>query len=245
MKKNNKTLSLVESFKINISGIKLLMNKYPKMLISKIIYIIFSTLTPYIDIYLLALIVDELALGKNKERLYFLTIITLVQLLVFSLINALLKSYVDTVCSDSYLKINKVLSDKMLEMDFNQEKFSAYFSKKKIDGEDVILLKPTTYMNNSGIALRQCMDFFKVSSEDILVLYDDMDMPVGKLRLRQKGSAGGHNGIKSIISHIGTQDFDRIRIGIGKDKMIPVVDWVLGKFPQEQQEELNKALVFN
>ena len=118
MKKNNKTLSLVESFKINISGIKLLMNKYPKMLISKIIYIIFSTLTPYIDIYLLALIVDELALGKNKERLYFLTIITLVQLLVFSLINALLKSYVDTVCSDSYLKINKVLSDKMLEMDF-------------------------------------------------------------------------------------------------------------------------------
>ena len=130
----------------------------------------------------------------------------------------------------------------MLEMDFNQEKFSAYFSKKKIDGEDVILLKPTTYMNNSGIALRQCMDFFKVSCEDILVLYDDMDMPVGKLRLRQKGSAGGHNGIKSIISHIGTQDFDRIRIGIGKDKMIPVVDWVLGKFPQEQQEELNKAL---
>ena len=115
----------------------------------------------------------------------------------------------------------------MLEMDFNQEKFSAYFSKKKIDGEDIILLKPTTYMNNSGIALRQCMDFYKVSAEDILVLYDDMDMPVGKLRLRQKGSAGGHNGIKSIISHIGTQEFDRIRIGIGKDKMIPVVDCVL------------------
>ena len=130
----------------------------------------------------------------------------------------------------------------MLEMDFNQEKFSAYFAKKKNDGEDIILLKPTTYMNNSGIALRQCMDFYKVPSEDILVLYDDMDMPVGKLRLRQKGSAGGHNGIKSIISHIGTQEFDRIRIGIGKDKLIPVVDWVLGKFPQEQQEDLNHAL---
>ena len=63
----------------------------------------------------------------------------------------------------------------MLEMDFNQEKFSAYFAKKKIDGEDIILLKPTTYMNNSGIALRQCMDFYKVPSEDILVLYDDME----------------------------------------------------------------------
>ena len=134
-----------------------------------------------------------------------------------------------------------VLSDEM-NQSIDKEKFKGLYTKFKYKGEDVILLKPTTYMNNSGIALRQCMDFFKVSCEDILVLYDDMDMPVGKLRLRQKGSAGGHNGIKSIISHIGTQDFDRIRIGIGKDKMIPVVDWVLGKFPQEQQEELNKAL---
>ena len=136
------------------------------------------------------------------------------------------REYENTRHNAGFMAMDKLAQ--MLEMDFNQEKFSAYFSKKKIDGEDIILLKPTTYMNNSGIALRQ--------------LYDDMDMPVGKLRLRQKGSAGGHNGIKSIISHIGTQEFDRIRIGIGKDKMIPVVDWVLGKFPQEQQEDLNHAL---
>ena len=140
------------------------------------------------------------------------------------------REYENTRHNAGFMAIDKLAQ--MLEMDFNQEKFSAYFAKKKIDGEDIILLKPTTYMNNSGIALRQCMDFYKVSSEDILVLYDDMDMPVGKLRLRQKGSAGGHNGIKSIISHIGTQEFDRI----------PVVDWVLGKFPQEQQEDLNHAL---
>ena len=127
-------------------------------------------------------------------------------------------------------------------IELNRIKFKGVFGEGLINGKKVILLKPTTYMNNSGIALRQCMDFYKVSAEDILVLYDDMDMPVGKLRLRQKGSAGGHNGIKSIISHIGTQEFDRIRIGIGKDKMIPVVDWVLGKFPQEQQEDLNHAL---
>ena len=150
------------------------------------------------------------------------------------------REYENTRHNAGFMAIDKLA--KMLEMDFNQEKFSAYFAKKKIDGEDIILLKPTTYMNNSGIALRQCMDFYKVPSEDILVLYDDMDMPVGKLRLRQKGSAGGHNGIKSIISHIGTQEFDRIRIGIGKDKLIPVVDWVLGKFPQEQQDDLNHAL---
>ena len=128
------------------------------------------------------------------------------------------REYENTRHNAGFMAMDKLAQ--MLEMDFNQEKFSAYFSKKKIDGEDIILLKPTTYMNNSGIALRQCMDFYKVPSEDILVLYDDMDMPVGKLRLRQKGSAGGHNGIKSIISHIGTQEFDRIRIGIGKDKMI-------------------------
>ena len=143
------------------------------------------------------------------------------------------REYENTRHNAGFMAIDKLAQ--MLEMDFNQEKFSAYFAKKKIDGEDIILLKPTTYMNNSGIALRQCMDFYKVPSEDILVLYDDMDMPVGKLRLRQKG-------IKSIISHIGTQEFDRIRIGIGKDKLIPVVDWVLGKFPQEQQEDLNHAL---
>ena len=126
------------------------------------------------------------------------------------------REYENTRHNAGFMAIDKLAQ--MLEMDFNQEKFSAYFAKKKIDGEDIILLKPTTYMNNSGIALRQCMDFYKVSSEDILVLYDD------------------------IISHIGTQEFDRIRIGIGKDKLIPVVDWVLGKFPQEQQEDLNHAL---
>lgn len=150
------------------------------------------------------------------------------------------KEYENTRHNAGFMAIDK-LAD-ILGFTFNQEKFSAYFSKGKVEGEDVILLKPTTYMNNSGISLRQCMDFFKVSPQDILVLYDDMDMPVGKLRLRQKGSAGGHNGIKSIISHIGTQEFDRIRIGIGKDKMIPTVDWVLGKFPAEQKDDLNTAL---
>ena len=134
-----------------------------------------------------------------------------------------------------------VLSDEM-NQSIDKEKFKGLYTKFKYKGEDVILLKPQTYMNNSGESVAAVMQFFKIPVEDLLVIYDDMDMPVGKLRLRQKGSAGGHNGIKSIISHIGTQEFDRIRIGIGKDKLIPVVDWVLGKFPQEQQEDLNHAL---
>lgn len=78
------------------------------------------------------------------------------------------------------------------------------------------LLKPTTYMNLSGQAVRACADWFKSSPENILVIYDDMDLPLGKLRLRPSGSAGGHNGMKSIISHLGTQNFPRLRIGIGR-----------------------------
>jgi PTH1 family peptidyl-tRNA hydrolase len=78
------------------------------------------------------------------------------------------------------------------------------------------LLKPTTYMNLSGQAVRACADWFKCSPENILVVYDDMDLPLGKLRLRPSGSAGGHNGMKSIISHLGTQNFPRLRLGIGR-----------------------------
>ena len=92
-----------------------------------------------------------------------------------------------------------------------------------------------TYMNNSGEAVSQVMNFFKIDVDDLLVIYDDMDMPTGKLRLRQSGSAGGHNGVKSIIAHVGTQNFKRIRVGIDKHPQIPVVDYVLGRFTKAQQ----------
>ena len=85
-------------------------------------------------------------------------------------------------------------------------------------------------MNNSGMSVGAIMKYFKIDKEDILVIYDDMDMPVGKLRLREKGSAGGHNGMKSIISHVGGQDFKRIRFGIGKIPHCDVVNYVLGHF---------------
>ncbi|NJL83966.1 MAG: aminoacyl-tRNA hydrolase [Chloroflexaceae bacterium] len=99
------------------------------------------------------------------------------------------------------------------------------------------LLKPSTYMNNSGQAVRAVTDWYKIAPQSVLVIYDEMDLPVGRLRLRLSGSAGGHNGIKSIIAHLGTQDFPRLRLGIGKapaDK--PTISHVLGKFaPQEAQ----------
>ena len=107
------------------------------------------------------------------------------------------REYENTRHNAGFMAIDKLA--KMLEMDFNQEKFLAYFAKKKNAEEETILLKPPTYMNNSGIALRQCMDFYKVPSEDILVLYDDMDMTEGNLRMRQIDCAGGHNVKKSYI----------------------------------------------
>lgn len=127
-------------------------------------------------------------------------------------------------------------------VEINKKKFDALYAKTKIKGEDVILLKPMTYMNNSGFALRACMDFFKISPEDLIVIYDDMDTPVGSIRLRPSGSAGGHNGMKSVITAAMQQDFSRIRVGIGRDPNYKIVDYVLSRFRAEEMDDLNHAI---
>ena len=129
-----------------------------------------------------------------------------------------------------------------LNIEMTQNKFKGLYGKSKYKGEDVILLKPQTYMNLSGESVRQVMDFFKFNQEDILVIYDDLDMPVGKLRLRQSGSAGGHNGIKNIILHTGSQNFNRIRVGIDRSKYIKVVDYVLSRFTKDEQDAINQGI---
>jgi peptidyl-tRNA hydrolase, PTH1 family len=102
-------------------------------------------------------------------------------------------------------------------------------------GKKIRLLKPLTYMNRSGQSVRAVTDWYKIDPKSVLVIYDDMDLPTGRLRIRLSGSAGGHNGMKSIISHLGSQDFPRLRIGIGKsDEKKETISHVLGKFaPQE------------
>ena len=98
-----------------------------------------------------------------------------------------------------------------------------------ISGEKVILVKPQTYMNLSGEAVREAAQFYKIPPERILVIYDDVSLPVGKLRVRPSGSAGGHNGIKNIIAHLGTQDFPRVKIGTGAPgEGGDMIDWVIG-----------------
>ena len=110
-------------------------------------------------------------------------------------------------------------------------------------GERVCLLKPYTYMNNSGVAIGELARFFKIEPRDVLVVVDDVNLPLGKMRLRAKGSAGGHNGLKSIIAHLSSQDFSRLRIGVGscpaKDEMI---GWVLGHFAAADRLIVDRAI---
>lgn len=121
-------------------------------------------------------------------------------------------------------------------------KHKAFVAEYNHLGNKAIIIKPTTYMNLSGEAVRSIMQFYKISVEDILVINDDLDMPVGKIRLRATGSAGGHNGLKSITQNVGTKDFKRIKVGIGRDQNIPVVDYVLGKFRKEDKDLIITAV---
>ena len=123
-----------------------------------------------------------------------------------------------------------------------KKKFDARMLQGKIAGQDVVLLRPMTYMNNSGLAVRQAADYFKVPSDHILIIYDDIALPLGTLRIRKSGSAGGHNGIKSVISHLGTQEFPRIRIGVGDRKNEgDLIDHVLGTFSKEERKVIDQT----
>ncbi|WP_342427624.1 aminoacyl-tRNA hydrolase [Paenibacillus sp. FSL L8-0158] len=121
----------------------------------------------------------------------------------------------------------------------NQSKCKALIGEGHIGGVKTVLIKPMTYMNLSGESLRAYMDYYKADMEDLVVVYDDLDTEVGKIRLRYQGSAGGHNGIKSIIQHTGTQSFNRIRMGISRPEPgHAIVDYVLGTFPKKEKELL-------
>ncbi|MGL5258616.1 MAG: aminoacyl-tRNA hydrolase [Lachnospiraceae bacterium] len=119
-----------------------------------------------------------------------------------------------------------------------EKKHKAFIGKGIINGEKVILAKPQTYMNLSGESVREIVDYYKVSFEtELFILYDDISLDVGQIRIRKKGSAGGHNGIKSIINHLGSEAFCRIKIGVGdKPKYIDLADYVLGHFTKKERE---------
>ncbi|URN95979.1 MAG: aminoacyl-tRNA hydrolase [Candidatus Pristimantibacillus lignocellulolyticus] len=125
----------------------------------------------------------------------------------------------------------------------NGSKFKAIVGEGNVAGTRVALLKPVTYMNLSGEAVRAYMDFYKLNVEDGIIVYDDLDTEIGKLRLRYQGSAGGHNGIKSLIAHLNTQKFNRVRMGISRPEPgIVIADYVLSKFAKAEQTRLEEMI---
>ena len=137
---------------------------------------------------------------------------------------------VDLLAEKAGVKLNKV-------------KFKAAYNILNFAGCKCLVMKPQTYMNLSGEAVREAVQFYKIPADHVLVIYDDISLPVGKLRVRPSGSAGGHNGIKNIIAHLGTQEFPRVKIGVGApsgggDEMI---DWVIGAPSQAERKILAES----
>ena len=147
------------------------------------------------------------------------------------------REYENTRHNMGFMVVDRYLQYKNITNKF-KEKFNAMYIETTINNEKVIFIKPTTYMNNSGIAVRAFLDFYKLDVQDVLVISDDLDLDLGKFRLRRNGSSGGHNGLKSIISHLGTDGFKRLRIGISNDKD-DVINYVLSKFSKKELNEID------
>jgi len=131
-----------------------------------------------------------------------------------------------------------------LEIKKFKSKCSSQIAETKISDHKTIVAKPQTFMNNSGPAVRGLLDWFKIKVGDLILIYDDVDLEVGQLRLREKGNAGGHHGVESVINSVGTTLFPRIRIGIGRENLTAdVTDYVLQKIPSDQQEVLEEAII--
>ena len=148
------------------------------------------------------------------------------------------KEYEKTRHNAGFLAIDHIAA--RIGTSINRAKYHALIGEGEIAGKRVLLMKPETYMNNSGVAISEAAAFYKIPAENIIVLHDEISFDPGLIRIRRKGSAGGHNGLKSIIAHVGSQDFPRVKIGVGQ-KPTPeydLADWVLGKMPPSDAEKM-------
>ncbi|MYL51590.1 aminoacyl-tRNA hydrolase [Halobacillus litoralis] len=151
------------------------------------------------------------------------------------------KKYEETRHNIGFMIIDELASRNQWSL--SQKKFNGLFTMERFNGEKIILLKPQTYMNLSGESLRPLMEFYDIEVEDVLVVYDDLDLPPGKIRLRKKGGHGGHNGIRNIIDQLGTKEFKRLRVGVGRPEgSKTVIDHVLGGFSKEEQGPVEESI---
>ena len=150
--------------------------------------------------------------------------------------------YEKTRHNAGFIAIDHIASKLGAKLD--RVKFHALVCECELGGKRVLLMKPETFMNNSGVAIGEAAKFYKIPPERVIVLHDEISFDAGLFRIRRKGSAGGHNGLKSIIEHLGSDGFPRIKIGVGQ-KPSPdydLVDWVLGKFPKEAEAAIGARL---
>lgn len=150
--------------------------------------------------------------------------------------------YANTRHNAGFMAMDLLASEQGFE--FKKLKFNALIADEMVAGKRCLLMKPQTMMNNSGEAIYQAASYYNIPDENIIIIYDDISLAVGKTRIRRKGSAGGHNGIKSIINCLGSEDFPRVKIGVGKKPTADydLVKWVLGEFPKDKMNDLNSAL---
>ena len=136
--------------------------------------------------------------------------------------------------------INKIA--KKYNIEFSKTKFKGIYGTGTIEGEKVILLKPQTYMNLSGESVKKIIDFYKLNTENLIIIYDDIDIEPGIIKLRKTGGPGTHNGMKSVIKEIGTEKFPRVRVGIGKpEHKGDLINYVIGKIPEQDKEIFEKS----
>lgn len=149
------------------------------------------------------------------------------------------REYENTRHNMGFMMIDQFATNLGVKID--SKKFNGLYTETVINGEKVILLKPQSYINLSGEVIRKYVDYFKIKLEDIFIIHDDLDLPVGTFKLKQKGSSGGHNGLKNIELHLGTQEYKRIKIGISNNKLMDTKDYVLGKISKEENKLLDNV----
>lgn len=152
------------------------------------------------------------------------------------------RKYKKTRHNIGFLVVDELV--KRQNITLSKDKFKCQYEMDMLQQEKVLFVQPQTFMNLSGEGVRPLIDYYNIAVEDIVVIYDDLDLPVGKIRLREKGGHGGHNGIRSLIEHLGTKEFKRIRVGIGRPTNAqPIVNYVLKPFAKEEADDVNHAIM--